>query len=270
MQKSPLHKIGYILTWRDDASGQRRANLMAVLAWLAGHPQIEPILVEQDAVPRLDGALPHPHCMHVFAYNPGPFNKSWGLNVGFRRSTHAWLAFADADIVLGDALADVQQHLDRGNQAIKPYRRLVDLDDAESARVRAGEFDFVPDRRGFSAPNREGVGEHIVFAGGAFLIARGAFKRLGGWDERFRGWGGEDDAMSYRLERARVAAIELDSRPAVHLAHPRGQETTFAQPHYAANRNLLEGYRHMEDAQLERFSEIQMQIIGNPDKYRPE
>ncbi|MBS0558306.1 MAG: glycosyltransferase [Proteobacteria bacterium] len=264
-----MQKASYIMTFRQGDGAQRRDNLVAVLAWLAQYPQFEPIVIEQDDAPRLQGALPHPACTQVFAYNPGPFNKSWGLNIGFRLSVNPWLVFADADIVLGDALAEAATHLDKGYQAIKPYRRLIDLDDAESMRVRTGDFDFVP-QRDAAAPNREGVGEHIVFAGGVVLIARAAFVRMGGWDERFRGWGGEDDAMSYRLERARVAGIELDSRPAVHLVHPRAQETTFAQPHYADNRALLEDYRRMEDPQLQRFAEIQMQIIGNRDKYRPE
>lgn len=264
-----MQKIPYILTWRDGEDASRRANLFAVLEWLAGYPQFDPVLVEQDSVPRLDGGLPHPACRHVFSYNPGPFNKSWGLNVGFRHVQGMWIAFADADIVLGDALGGAIEHLDKGYQALKPYRRLIDLDEAESARVRGGEFDFVPDRRG-AAPNREGDGEHIVFAGGVFMIAHAAFLRLGGWDERFRGWGGEDDAMSYRIERARLPALELDTRPALHLAHPRSQATTFGQPHYAANCALLESYRRLEDPQLERFSEIQGTVIGNRDKYRPE
>ena len=264
-----MQKIPYILTWRDGEDASRRANLFAVLEWLAGYPQFEPVLVEQDSVPRLDGGLPHPGCRHVFAYNPGPFNKSWGLNVGFSHTQGMWMAFADADIVLGDVLGGSIEYLDKGYQALKPYRRLIDLDEAESARVRGGEFDFVPDRRG-AAPNREGVGERIVFAGGVFLIARAAFARLGGWDERFRGWGGEDNAMSWRIERARLPALELDTRAALHLAHPRSQATTFGQPHYAANCALLESCRRLEDPQLARFSEIQAQVIGYRDKYRPE
>ena len=38
----------------------------------------------------------------------------------------------------------------------------------------------------------------------------------------------------------------------------------------AANCALLESYRQMEDPQLERLSEIQAQIVGNRNKYRPE
>ena len=67
-----------------------------------------------------------------------------------------------------------------------------------------------------------------------------------------------------------MPAFELDIRPAVHLAHPRPRAATFEQPHYAANCALLESYRQLEDPQLERLSEIQAQLIGNRDKYRPE
>jgi hypothetical protein len=265
-----MHKASYILTWRRGEDTQRHDNLLAVLAWLAHYPQFEPILIEQDDAPHLDGALPHPACTHAFAYNPGPFNKSWGLNVGFRLSRHPWLVFADADIVLGDALPAALDYLARGAQAVKPYRRLLDLDEADSARLRGGDFDWIPDRDSGAPRNREGEGEYIVFAGGVFLITRAAFVRVGGWDERFRGWGGEDDAMSYRLERARVPALELDTRPALHLAHPRPAAATTGQPHYAANRALLEDYRQMEDPQLARFAEVQMQIIGHREKYRPQ
>jgi hypothetical protein len=265
-----MNPISYILTYREGEGATRRDNLLAVLAWLAQYPLLAPIVVEQDDAPRLSAPLPHPNCVHVFAYNPGPFNKSWGFNVGFRASSSAWIAFADADVILGSALASVAEHLRNGYQAIKPYRHLLDLDEAESARVRSGEFDWLPLRAGEAARNREGSGEYIVFAGGVFLIARTAFIHIGGWDERFRGWGGEDDAMSYKLERARMPAIELDPRPALHLHHPRPPQATSGQPHYAANLALLEDYRRLEDAELRRLAEVQMQVIGHREKYRPQ
>ncbi len=208
-----MHPVSYILTYRQGEGPQRRDNLAAVLGWLAQYPQFEPIVVEQDDAPRLTGALPHPRCTHVFAYNPGPFNKSWGFNVGFRCSQSPWLAFADADVIVGASLPETLAYLESGYQLVKPYRRLLDLDPEESRRVAAGEFDWLPPRADGVAINREAGGEYIVFAGGVFLITRAAFMRVGGWDERFRGWGGEDNAMSYQLERARVSAIEWIGSP---------------------------------------------------------
>jgi hypothetical protein len=264
-----MRQASYIMTYRDGGDPARRRNLDAVLAWLAGFPELEITLVEQDDAPRLEGPLPHPDVRTTFTYNPGPFNKSWGFNVGFRLSTAAWLAFGDADLIVGDALRSALSYLASGYHAVKPYRRLLDLTDEESEHIRAGRFDWIPARAPADAPNREGVGERIVYAGGLVLLARTAFTAMGGWDERFRGWGGEDDAMSYKLERARVPAIELDARPAVHLHHERPAERTHRQPHYASNRALLEQYTRYSDAQLARLAEVQMQLIGRGEKYRP-
>jgi hypothetical protein len=259
----------YLITYRESADPARRANLDAVLGWLSRYPAFEVIVVEQDAAPRLEGPLPHPRVRVVFAYNPGPFNKSWGLNVAFRHSQLPVLAFGDADVLAGRALGDCLQYLSGTYQAIKPYRRLVELTPEESQRVRGGDYDFVPQRPADAPGSREDRGERLCYAGGLFLIQRHVHAAMGGWDERFRGWGGEDDALSYRLERARVPALELDARPAVHLHHERKREDTFGQPHYEANRELLQAYRRYSDAELKRQAEVQAQFNGVRDKYRP-
>lgn len=258
-----------IMTYRGAGDPLRQANLAAVLAWWARFPALELIVVEQDDAPRLCGPLPHPAVRTLFAYNPGAFNKSWGLNLGARHASAAWLLFADADVLLGAALPAALAQTASGAQAIKPYRRLIDLSPAQSEHVRRGEFDVLPPRGAEAAPDREGLGERLAFAGGAILLARGAFYALGGWDERFRGWGGEDDALSYRLERARLPAIELDVRPAVHLHHARPAASPQAHPHYADNLALLRRYRDCSDAELARMAEVQRQLLGERDKYRP-
>lgn len=263
------HEASYILTYRQGDDPARRENLFAVLAWLANYPQFDVIVVEQDTAPRLDGPLPHPQVRHVFTYNPGPFNKSWGFNVGFRHSDRSWFAFGDADVIVGDALPEALAHLRGGYQAAKPYRRLIDLDADETRRVAAGEFDWLP-TRATDARGREAIGEHLVYAGGLFLLARPTFVRVGGWDERFRGWGGEDDAMSYKLERYRAPAVELDRRPALHLHHARPSAMTMGQPHYESNRAVLADYARLTDLEMARMAEVQMQIIGHHEKYRPQ
>ena len=93
-----------IVTYRGAPGSDRRANLDAVLAWLARSPDLGTIVVEQDTHPRLAPPLPHPGARVVFAYNAGPFNRAWGLNVGARMSAAAMLAFGDADVVLPGGL----------------------------------------------------------------------------------------------------------------------------------------------------------------------
>ena len=263
-----MSQATYILTYRADANGERRRNLDAVLGWLAGQPQVAVIVVEQDAAPTLE-AVPHPRCQVLFAYNPGAFNKGWGLNIGFRLAQSEWIGFGDGDVIVGDALWQSFQLLRQGLLAVKPYRQLIDLTEEESVPVRAGAFKRVPARPANVPQNRDPIGERLVFAGGSFVIHRQAFVALGGWDERFRGWGGEDDALSWRIERSRLSCTELDIAPALHLWHARPREATFGQPHYAANQRLLDDYRNYADAQLERLAEVQLQLAGYREKYRP-
>jgi hypothetical protein len=260
----------YIITWRESGDPDRRANLLAVLAWLARAPELEVIVVEQDTIPRLDGLAPDAGCTRLFAYNPGPFNKGWGFNLGYRHASTSILAFGDADVIVDGVLGECIAHCAQRFDTVKPYRRLVDLTPEETAAVRAGDFGLEPRRADTAAPNRETQGEFVVFCGGLFFIRATAFRHVGGWDERFVGWGGEDDAMTYKVERARLSAIELDHRPALHLWHRRTQAAAAAEPDYAANCALLAEYRGYSDEQLRRLGDVQMQLAGRREKYRPQ
>jgi glycosyltransferase involved in cell wall biosynthesis len=259
-----------ILTYREGNTPERRANLMATLQWLAATPEFETIVVEQDTLPRLKGPLPHPRCKILYAYNPGPFNKSWGLNVGARVADSPVLVFGDADLIVPGMLAKSVQHCLGGATLVKPYRRLVDLYADESRLVRNQPLAPPQHSDPAKAADRKAQGEHLVLCGGMFALRRDAFWFLGGWDERFVGWGGEDDAFTYKLQRARVPTFEFDEVPALHLWHPRAAPGLEGQhEHYANNCALVERYRRYTDAELLRLAEVQSQIVGYREKYRP-
>ena len=94
-----LRATSYIITYRATNDPARRANLETVLAWLKPQPLAEVIVVEQDEAPTLGDFKSFPGLRSLFAYNPGPFNKSWGFNIGVRASTGSLLAFGDADVL---------------------------------------------------------------------------------------------------------------------------------------------------------------------------
>jgi glycosyltransferase involved in cell wall biosynthesis len=255
-----------ILTYRGEGGGERRANLDAVLARLAALPGVEVIVVEQDRAPTLAPSAAAARCTHAFAPNAGPFNKSWGFNVGARMARGAVLAFCDADLLVGDSLDEALDLCMRGYAVAKPYVRMIDLDAQESAAIREGRAAAASIDA--ARPGREAIGEHIVLCGGLFAIRRDALVHVGGFDERFVGWGGEDDAMTIKVERARLSCVELDREVALHLHHPRPAAATFGHAHYAANRALLDNYARYDDATLARLAEVQWQLAGHPDKYR--
>ncbi len=253
---------GCIVTYRGAPGSNRRANLDAVLAWLAHSPDLETIVVEQDAHPRLAAPLPHPRARVVFAYNAGPFNRAWGLNVGARMSEAGVLAFGDADVVMPGAFGPAVTRSAREAQVVKPYRRLVDLTADETARVRE-RGPWVCDLDGETRAGRD------VLCGGWFAMRRGAFEALGGFDERFADGEGEDEAMTIKVERARLATLELDGGPAMRLWRPRPRATGEEGSRFAASRALLDDYAGYGDAALARLEAVGRQTCGRRDKYRP-
>jgi hypothetical protein len=263
-----VQALSYLITYRESDSSERRDNVLAVLRWLAQWPEIEVVVIEQDSVPRLERDLLQTKGGVGLAYNPGAFNKAWGLNVAARMARGPLLALGDADLIVPRALPAAAERCSPGH-AVKPYRSMVDLTAEESARVRAGEWTFAPPRATGAPKNREGQGEQVVFAGGLFVIHRDAYLQLGGFDERFVGWGGEDDAMTVKLRRAGIALSEIGDEPALHLWHPRSRDSTLGQPSYDANRALLADYATYTDAQFTRLCEVQRQTMGNRHKYRP-
>lgn len=256
-----------VMTYRSGTSPDRYQNLLATLAWLATTPHHEVIVVEQDVLPTLATQLPFPNCRTVFVYNPGAFNKAWGMNVGVRYAQSPVLVFTDADLIVGGMLDQSIRYCQQHYSFVKPYRRLVDLTAEESVAIRAHGW------HGYEwaahPQDRTGIGEHLVMCGGLFVIRRDAYLHLGGWDERFVGWGGEDDAFSYAAQRARLSTLELDEAPAIHLWHPRNTPSTAGNPNYAANCALNARYRSYSDGELNRWAEVNRQVMGCPKKYEP-
>jgi len=258
-----------IVTYRGADGSDRRANLDAVLAWLAATPDVEAIVVEQDSFPRLVAPLPHPSARVVFAYNAGPFNKAWGLNVGARHASGGVFLLGDADVIVPGGLAQAAAICASSMQVVKPYRTLVDLTPDETAHVRRGHAGERLDLDPGARRDRDAIGERLVLCGGWFAMRRDAFAALGGFDERFVGWGGEDDAMTLKVELARLTTCELDPGPALHLWHARSHATTLGHADYASNVALLADYARYDETTLARLFEVGRQTFGHRDKYVP-
>jgi len=263
-----LHATSYIITYRAANDPARRANLEAVLAWLKLQPLAQVIVVEQDVAPTLGDLAMFPSLRRLFAYNPGPFNKSWGFNVGVRASKGSLLAFGDAD-VLCRALPAAVAAARSGAPVVRAFSRVIDLDEAHSEMLRADLSCLGDPSFAAAAPDRIQSAEVPPLCGGLVLFQRQYLALLGGWDERFLGWGGEDNAMDIKLQRAGLRGIMLKDSPGFHLAHRRVEATVAADPYYRNNLALLEQLRQMPDENLRRMCEVTLQVAGNPDMHRP-
>jgi len=243
----------------------RVAALAHVLAHYRELPQVELVVVEQDVTPAALPAFPD-EAKRLFVYNPGAFNKGWGFNVAARQVERGLLLFLDADLLLAPRAVLQAVRLCRSRVvAANPFDRLIDLDATESQELCSGAQAVDFSRADGRTTRRDN--EVLNFCGGAFVMRRDAFIALGGFDERFLGWGGEDDAMAAKLRRSGQVLGQVEGSTALHLWHAQDRGTTFDQPHYAGNLERLESMSTLDESGFRFQCEVQRQLMGHPRKY---
>ncbi|GAA2972996.1 glycosyltransferase family 2 protein [Streptomyces enissocaesilis] len=213
-----------VVPFRDTTPTKNRLrNVVACLRALrdqsAASTDYRVVVVESDEFPRFHEPLRTLADHYVFAPKAGSFNKSWAVNAGVRNVAGE---FDLVCILDGDALPDrdfirrnLQRFLVPGTQAVLPYRDALFLDEPATGtalrqRLLNGAADADRDHlRGFFVRRNPGL---------CFWIRTHTFRAIGGMDERFEGWGGEDTDFALRV--AANAALDRYGDSILHLYHP--------------------------------------------------
>jgi glycosyltransferase involved in cell wall biosynthesis len=262
-----MYKASCLITFRRTNSA-RFKNFEFLLGLLKEREMLEIVLVEQDEVPKLVDSTFNEEYRYVFARNPGLFNKSWGLNVAARTASCDILIFMDADILLAeDALEQMLELLTTGADAVNPYATLIDLEQSETESLLHGEATLDIQREEVQL-DRQNLAQKPPYCGGVFGITRDLFNRVGGFDERFEGWGAEDNAMSFRVDYFARNSVTLDSHPAYHLWHPKAEDDHADLPQILGNPALLTMYFESSASFYEELAEADLPRNGNIDKYQ--
>lgn len=152
----------------------RLQHLKQSLPLVAGMDDLQVIVVDDDC-PEHSGewvAQNYPAVQVVRPSEPRPFNLARARNLGATAVTAPWIVFMDADVL-----------------AKPPFAH------------------WLAQRRdpGFFYCNSQEVPELL----GTFVCTTQAFKAVGGYDENFRSWGGEDADIYRRLEQAGYAKVAI-------------------------------------------------------------
>ena len=232
----------------------RFANLKRVIEWASSFSESEIILVEQDTHSKIAHLnLP---VRHVFTKTSLPFNRSWGFNVGARCAKSDILVLTDCDLMMDpykfiEALNMVQQY-----ECVSPYSSVVDLTAEESM----GRLDQI------MTVDRPGRGEtdnqKINICGGMTIFRKEAFLRIGGYNEDFIGWGGEDDFQAIKV-KSFLTWKEMPAR-CYHLFHER---TAPDAKWYQRNFQLLQKLSAMPTEELKKLIQVSVPRIGMKNKY---
>jgi len=207
--------VSIIIAFRGTA---RLLQLQACLATLKAQQGVssEIILVEQSWQQLLSEEIV-PGVRHIHARSLSadmPFNKSWAMNVGARHARAETLIFHDGDMLapIGYA-ASVCELAARGYQAARIPRLVFYPDRATSEAVQ--EHRSLTGIRQITEVRQNCRGISLV-------MDRDAYWSIGGHDESFYGWGGEDDEI---LQRAQTLNFYPGGfMPFVHLWHPAQTE----------------------------------------------
>lgn len=193
----------------------RLPHLLATLETIAAQQgaEVECIVVEQDTHSRLRPYLPPwVHLIHTPPPTPHmPYCRSWAFNVAARNARAAVLVLHDNDMLVPiDYSAQILRRVSQGYDVVNLKRFIFYLTQAHTDAFFDGTAELLDSAPEVIVQNLEG--------GGSVGIARDAFDQIGGMDESFVGWGGEDNELWERAQTLRTwfwGNLSL-----VHLSHP--------------------------------------------------
>jgi hypothetical protein len=207
---------------------ERLPLLLATLESVAAQVDValECLVIEQDDVVRIAPALPA-WVRHIHAPLEtvgAPYNRSHTFNVGARAARAPVLLLHDNDMLIPSGYgARILERINRGYAVVNPKRFIFYLSQVHSQAV-------LEVGAGFDAAPADYIVQNLE-AGGSMAIRADTYAEVGGMDEAFSGWGGEDNEFLDRC-LSRPSWI-WGYEPIVHLWH-RQQPLKAA----AANPNL--------------------------------
>lgn len=148
---------------------------------------LECIIIEQDNNARVKEYLPK-WVRHIFLKTDSEstsYNRSAGFNLGAQNAHGRILLLHDNDMLVSSTYCkDIVTLANKGYEAINSKRYVFYLNRLHSEKIISSFYNLGSEPPDYIVQNLE--------AGGSMAITKEAYFRIGGMDEEFVGWGGED------------------------------------------------------------------------------
>jgi glycosyltransferase involved in cell wall biosynthesis len=245
-------KVTYVIGYRH--TEDRYKNLTRTLDWLMTFPDIDILIVEQDKESKFKNKW---NVRHIFVENIYPYNRSWAFNIAIMNSESDAFAFGDSDLIMkNDELLESISLLSEYD-VISPYKSVLDLTPEETLMS-------IDDMSNITRPGRgETDNQKINLCGGLVIFTRDAIMKVGGWNEDFIGWGGEDDFQTLKVDLLGLKTKEMSYR-IYHLYHTREAPD---MNYYQRNLMMLQqAWRASKEDVLDYVSKVKP-LIGDKNKF---
>lgn len=189
-----------------------------------------------------------------------PYSRSESINNAAKKATREIFLITDADIVFD--INDLYRCLDmlKTYKWIIPYSKLIKFNRVFTREILSYDSSFYIHSIELSESNSNiffdsSTNSRYQVIGGICIIRREHFYECGGFDERFRGWGGEDDAFSRivkYLYKEIGRPLDMTVYHLFHESSPRNiacyeKNKDLLKTEYAKNKDFLSVIKFIKD-----------------------
>lgn len=162
------------------------------------------------------------------------FCRSLCLNTGYKNRKHDYIIFSDNDCVVDiNILKNIKEFIKI--PIVIPFNKpLFNLTEAQT-------IEFIANHETFNMNRADLIERGCMSNGGVLFINAKVYWDLGGYDPRFIGWGGEDDAFHEKVKHF-YKIVRPNSRM-LHLNHSKATHSSVTNPFYNNNYKMYVEYR---------------------------
>lgn len=174
----------------------------------------------------------------------GMYCKSKAINNAAKLSTKDILLIVDADIYVKKiSIIEGIKKLNKYYWAI-PFDRLIKLDEKQTEL-------FIEDKKQIDISSLKYYKTSLTI-GGFQIVRRTLFDSVKGYDERFVGWGGEDNSFLFSIQCLYGKGIRVPNSYAIHLHHPRQDNIKQYKANKGDNRELRNKYAELANTKNQK------------------